>query len=305
MGIREGLDETTRQWLDSIGIRAVEVVDKSWPDSDSRVSRVVSDDGRTFFVKRFESSAKYVQEAHAYQNWLGELDSFVPRVMSTNSQELILLLTDVGDCCCDWQELTPAQRSSLLRQAGRFLRTLHDIPFADEDPMALGDAVLTRAHALQRRIGEAKVGFEYLSPNTMSGIVDNIGEVLTLLNQTKRVPCHRDFWRRNWIWRESTGGTREDVRLGVIDFEHSRSDLLVFDFLKLWSDCWLANPDLEEPFWDGYGRLLSADERTLLRRCAAIHAVQTIVWGVEHQNMEFTAQGKQLLAAAMDEGEKG
>ena len=40
MRTRGLLDETIRQWLDAIGIRVVEVVDKSWPDSDSQLSLI-------------------------------------------------------------------------------------------------------------------------------------------------------------------------------------------------------------------------------------------------------------------------
>ena len=180
---RELLDETTLQWLEDIGIRAVEAVDESWPESDSQVSRVTTNDGKTFFVKRFEASLKYDQAVHAYQNWLVNPEVLVPQLVSANSQHRMLLLTDIGGVCCDWQGLSAAQQASLLRQAGKFLRTLHSIPFVDDDSMAVGDAVLTRALALQRRIGEVDLRSDYLSPDVMSRIVDHIGEVVPLLNQ--------------------------------------------------------------------------------------------------------------------------
>ena len=297
MGNTDLLDETTRQWLEDIGIHAVEVVDKSWPDSDSQVNRVTTKDGGAFYVKRFSSSVKYDQAAHAYQDWLVMFGGLVPRLVSANSQHRLLLLTDLGGICCDWQELSAAQQASLLYQAGKFLRSLHEIPFVDDDSMAVGDAVLARSRALQRRIGEVDVRSDHLSPDRMTGIVDIIGEVVPLLNQIKRVPCHRDFWRRNWIWTKANGGEPEGVHLSVIDFEHARPDLFVFDFMKLWSDCWLSDPQLEQPFWDGYGRRLTSQENTLLNTCAKLHAVQTMIWSAEHQYATFFAQGEQLLAA--------
>ena len=297
MGNTDLLDETTRQWLEDIGIHAVEVVDKSWPDSDSQVNRVTTKDGGAFYVKRFSSSVKYDQTVHAYQNWLVNLEGLVPRLVSSHVEERLLLLTDIGGCFCQWLELSAAQQASLLCQAGKFLRALHEVPFDDDDSMAVGDAVLTRALALQRRLGEVDVRSDHLSPDRMTGIVDIIGEVVPLLNRIKRVPCHRDFWRRNWIWTKANGGEPEGVHLSVIDFEHARPDLFVFDFMKLWSDCWLSDPQLEQPFWDGYGRRLTSEENTLLNTCAKLHAVQTMIWSAEHQYATFFAQGEQLLAA--------
>ena len=297
MGNIDLLDETTRQWLEDIGIRALEVVDKSWPESDSQVSRVSSSDGRAFYVKRFASSVKFEQSVHAYQNWLFKLEGLVPRLVSSNLQHRLMLLTDVGGDCCDWQEFSAAQRASLLRQAGTFLRALHDTPFVDDDSMAVGDAVLARTRALQRRIRESDFRSDCLSPDLMCRIVDQIGEVVPQLNQVSRVPCHRDFWRRNWIWKKAEGDQPEGVHLAVLDFEHARPDLFFFDFMKLWSDCWLAHPQLEQPFWDGYGRSLTSEENTLLKRCAKVHAVQAVVWAAEHQNDAFLAQGERLLAA--------
>ena len=164
----------------------------------------------------------------------------MPRLVSSHIEERLLLLTDIGGVCCDWRELSAGQQASLLYQAGEFLRALHDVPFVDDDSIAVGDAVLARARALQQRVGEVDVRSDHLSPDLMTRIVDHIGEVVPLLNQIDRVPCHRDFWRRNWIWTEAKGAEPEDVHLAVFDFEHARPDFFVFDFMKLWSDCWLT-----------------------------------------------------------------
>ena len=309
MADRELLDKATQMWLRENGVRAAEVIEKSWPDSDSQVMRITTDDGKVFFLKRFQSAVKYSQAANAYQNWLASLEEVVPSLVSTNSQHRLLLLTDIGGCCCVWEELSPEQQSSLLRQAGRFLRATHDLPFVDDDSEAVGNAVLKRAYALQRRLRDGKTDSDILSCNLMTRVVENIEDVVAPLNQIKRVPCHRDFWRRNWVWTSAGGGQQSDVRssvrLGVLDLEHARPDLFLFDFMKVWSDCWLDRPQLEQPFWDGYGRMLNDEERTLLKRCAAIHAAQTIVWGAEHKSSLFTAQGHRLLAAAMGDGNGG
>ena len=162
------------------------VVDKSWPDSDSQVCRLTSGDGRFLFVKRFGSSVKFDQAFYTYQNWLVNLEGMVPRLVSANSEDRILLLTDIGCCCCQWQELSPAQQASLSRQAGRFLRELHGLSFVDDDPMAVGDAVLSRAHALQRRFGEVSIRSDCLSPNVMNRIVDDVEDCLLYTSPSPR-----------------------------------------------------------------------------------------------------------------------
>jgi len=297
MGAVDRLNATTLTWLKSIGVSVSEVVDKSWPDSDSQVSRITVDDGRSLVVKRFGSQVKFDQAHHAYQNWLVGFEEIVPRLVTGNSEDRILLLTDIGSPCCQWQELSSTRQESLLRQAGKFLRALHERPLVDDDQMALGNAVLMRAERLQRQLGEVEIDSDCLSPGVMNRIIDEVAEIVPLMNQIKRVPCHRDFWRRNWIWTEPTCDPPGGVRLGVIDFEHARPDLFVFDFMKLWSDCWLIDPRLEGPFWDGYGRRLSSEENSLLIRCAQVHAVQTMIWAAEHHDTTFFAHGERLLAA--------
>jgi aminoglycoside/choline kinase family phosphotransferase len=282
--------------LKTVGVEPVEVVDKSCAESDSRVVRITTGcKGGSFFLKRFATVRKYNQAAYAYQNWLVAVDAVVPRLVAVRSEERLLLLTDIGDCSCGWRELSLSQKSSLLTQAGKFLRSLHETPCVNDDSMSVGDAILGRAAALQRKIegGSSR----YLSDGQMSSIVKSIEEVRLRLNQIKRVPCHRDFWRRNWIWTAASNQSQGNLRLGVIDFEHARYDLFLLDLMKVWSDCWLTNSQLEEAFWQGYGRRLTNVENALLKVCAKVHAAQTIVWAEAHQQAAFLDQGLRLLAA--------
>ncbi len=298
------LGDAVLMWLKVSGVRVVEVVDKGWEDSDSEVLRVTADDGRRFFLKQFASPRKFTQAVNAYSQWLDRFYGQVPQLVSANFEMRLLLLSDLGDCCCSWQALTPAQQTSLLFQAGVFLRRLHGTAVVEDDLMPAGDAVLVRAQSLGRKIEETTLDITLLPSTCMVQVVREIEEISTTLNQIGRVPCHRDFWKRNWIWRNSEDHAGAGIQLGVFDFEHARPDVFLFDFMKLWAHCWLERPHLEQPFWDGYGRCLSDMERCFLRRCASIHAVQTIVWATEHSQDDFVAQGRSLLTAAMDDAKQ-
>jgi len=301
--IEEQLTEDTRNWLDNVGVDVVEVVDRSWPDSDTRVSQLNLGNGHRVFMKQFTCSDKFNQEVNAYETWLSDVAALAPKMLFVDKAGLRFVMSDVGDCCCPWGKLSPDQQEALQFQAGRFLRTLHDIEFVDQGKLPIGNAILLRAQATQRRIVELQADssrdtLEEAHVDEMTRVVANIEEIVPLLNRFKRVPCHRDFWKRNWIWSLNELQAVEEVSLHVIDFEHARPDLFVFDLMKNWSDCWLGNPQLEEAFWRGYGRLLDDDERLALHRCGALHAMQTILWAGEHQQTEFLTQGEALLAVA-------
>lgn len=302
-----GLTAGTRNWLESVGVDVVEVVDRSWAGSDTRVVQLHHRNGGRSFLKQFKCLDKFTREINAYGNWLAGFDGRVPRLRFLDRQGLRFLMSDGGECCCSWEELPPDRQESLQYLAGGFLRTLHEVEFVDDDELRIGDAVLLRARATQRRIVERKAlglqdAFPCTSVEEVTRIVTDIEEIVPLLNRSKRVPCHRDFWKRNWIWSLGEDEATDEMRLSVIDFEHARPDLFVFDMMKNWSDAWLDSERQESAFWDGYGRTLEGDERLLLQRCGALHALQTILWASEHQQTEFLAQGKALMVAATGNG---
>ncbi len=294
-------DIEMQSWLETIGIDVVEVFDRSWLDSDACVIQVNQRNGQRLFLKQFGCSDKFTREVGAYETWVSDFDSQVPRLVCVDKSRLRLLISDAGDCC-SWEHLSLGQQERVQACAGRFLRALHEVEFNDNDTLPIGDAILLRAQAIQQRVVELQAVysqevFEGTNAEEVNRIVAGIEEVSPLLNRFKRVPCHRDFWKRNWIWSFDKDGASDELSLRVIDFEHARPDLFVFDFMKNWSDCWLGSPQLEVAFWDGYERTLDADERLVLYRCGALHALQTIIWGIEHQQTEWLSQGKVLLAA--------
>ncbi len=291
------------QWLDAVGMPMQEVIDRGWSDSETQVSLLIDSFGDRHYLKQFQDKSKYRQETDAYRNWMAQFDSVVPALRLADEDNMRLLLSDLGECCCQWQELSTPWRQSLQFQAGQFLRKLHDLAFVDNDAMPLGKALLARTLAQQRAVTGPGWDPRLISAAEVARVVVAMKDLMPLANQFRRVPCHRDFWHRNWIWTaEQNGdavvGEPARVSLGVLDFEHARPDLFLFDFMKNWSQCWLDCPAQEEAFWDGYGRRLTDDEQRLLRLCAKLHAIQTLLWATRHHHVEFAEQGRRLLAAS-------
>jgi len=85
---------------------------------------------------------------------------------------------------------------------------------------------------------------------------------------------HRDFGPRNWL----TNAVGELV--GVIDWEHSRWDVLAADLNRAWDDAFLTQPWLADAFFQGYGGL---DEqlRQQIQALRLMGAVAGIVWSAE------------------------
>ena len=168
------------------------------------------------------------------------------------------------------------------RLAGAFLRELHDLPFTDDDPLPLSDAFSMRLDAWSLRAAG-------LLPRTIiSNAVSAAREVLPQLTHMTRVPCHRDFTPRNWLTDEAGG-------LTVIDFEHSRPDLHLIDFERLYTGLWRSRPDLQEAFESGYGTELDAEQRWLLNGLAALGGLSTVAWAREHGDARFEAHGRDVL----------
>jgi thiamine kinase-like enzyme len=166
------------------------------------------------------------------------------------------------------------------RAAGAWLQTLHALPHLESDPMALSTA-------LQERLGrwsERATGI--VRAHTLAWVKEQMADLQ--LDRLRRVPCHRDFWPRNWLWDEAHG-------LGVIDFEHALPDLWWADIGRLVDESWFAEPALEGAFWEGYGRTPNAAERRLGRAYRAMAAIGTITWARAHADIPFETQGWRVL----------
>ena len=252
-----------------------------WDHAESRVWRIRVARGDVF-LKAHRHAQKFRQEHDAYVRWTPLLGATCPRLLAAHAQRPhALLITAVpGEVMEGTLWSTDTERRA-LEAAGRFLRALHGIEFEDTDPVPAEEAIARRFSSCRARA----VGI----------VPDDVLERASqdfrpeVFETMRRVPCHRDFSPRNWLWSQTAG-------LNVIDFEHARPDLWLVDVLKLDHGPWIDRPDLEARFWHGYGRSPSQRERQRLTMLQCLQAISTITWGREHADPEFEALGRRLLA---------
>ena len=230
MSDNSNLDRKTLRWLEVAGIHAVSFEDKSWPCSDSKVFLLTKSDGRRLYLKQFSSSVKFSNELRTYFDWLPQLSFPVPTLVAHDASLRMLVVTDAGKSVGDFSRLLPKVQRELMKQSGVFLRQLHKAEFVDDDPLPLGDALMLRAQRCQQTLREFPTSQSMVGHQVVEVAVAELGEVVSDLNEFQRVPCHRDFWQRNWVVPEKRSS--DAIEMAVIDFEHAQPDLFPFRFYE-------------------------------------------------------------------------
>ena len=264
----------------ALGWNPSQVHDASWDHAESAVALLVADDGRRAVLKAHRQPRKYRQERAALEAWAPSLPA-APTLLAVREGPPSALL--MSACPGERVDARERPRASLLRAheaAGDWLRRLHGLPFEDDDTVPLAEAVQVRLEAWSRRADGR------LPSETLRWVATRVGEAE--LAGARRVPCHRDFGPRNWLWDEAAG-------LSVIDFEHAQPDVWWVDVNRLVDEAWHGDAGLEHAFWFGYGRRPGADERRLGDALRLLYAVGTVAWGAEHGDAPFEAQGRKVL----------
>lgn len=231
----------------------------------------------------FRQPCKFAQERRAYLEWLPQLDA-TPDLIGESEALSALLVSAVPGRNVDDLSLTHAETLETYRQAGAFLRSLHTLPFTDDDPAPLLGDYRQRAETWTARAAGL------VEPDLTAWVAGCAAETADLLAELSpvRVPCHRDYTARNWLVDVTDG-----VKLSVIDFEHSRPDFWLFDVEKLLTE--VGETGLEVAFWEGYGRTPTDAETRVLGLHSALNALSTVVWAREHGDAAFEAEGRKRL----------
>jgi hypothetical protein len=234
--------------------------------------------GYDCIVKHFSSVRGFEQERRALAWCSGELGGArVPRVIAAAPQLATLILERLPGAT------PPEDAPAVHHAAGHFLAALHRIELADDDPLPLGEALIRRTESWRRRAA--------LDPK-QARIVDHHGPRPELFAGARRVPCHRDFAPRNWLWDGET--------LAVIDFEHARPDLALVDLAKLCVGPWLWRPDCATAFFLGHGRVPDEQELAQLRAVVVLHGLASLAWGQERGVVDHVHEGCRALDVAAD-----
>lgn len=254
----------------------------SWDHGESQIWEATNAASERAYLKSHRQNTKFQQELHAYRHWCPQLAGHVPQLLAVREEEPHgLLLSALPGTPLENLQLDSVSEQEAHHQAGQLLARLHRQP-------ATNDARPTPDEAYAKRLAAWKPrAQDIVDDNAIAWVSERLQEALPLLRELNRVPCHRDYTPRNWLWHEGT--------LTLIDFEHSKPDLWFLDIERLWRDTWLTKPNLREAFLAGYGRELTRDEEALLERLAALSALTTIVWAREHNDQTFEEQGRNTL----------
>lgn len=209
----------------------------------------------------------------------------VPRLLADNRSARRLTLERIlGTSIPASEELAPG----LWHMAGHWLRELHGLPTRSVDAMTFGEAMRTR---LSASLAHAQGALDASQREAIEAVMSRLER--PQFASTDRVFCHRDFRPRNWM-------VRRDGTFVVVDFEHARIDFLETDFARL-VPYFRTKPELARVFVKAYrdSRRSYNDER--LRVALVVDALQTLAWGIQHAHEGYQAEGRTLLASALDD----
>ncbi len=253
---------------------------KGWDHAESQVWKITTQQ-TNYYLKAHKQKNKFKQESYAYENWAKQISEQCSQLIAKQENLNSILLTSIEAEPLEQQSLSAKQEQAAYEQAGRMLRTWHDLNYADND--------IDLAEAMRQRLKQwTQRAKDIVGKQEISWVKDQTLELINHLKDYQRVPCHRDYSARNWL-------LDKDGKLWLIDFEHARADFFLVDFERQYNSIWLTRPDIKEAFLAGYGKKINELEWELLKRLSSFTALSTIVWAREHNDKAFEAFGwKQL-----------
>lgn len=274
---------------------------RGWKHQETGVWELATEQGRAF-LKSHRQKAKFQGELRAYQEFVPHALKVTPSLLAYDESQQAMLLSAVpGELVDDlvlslkksedWlsksrntdllnESLGEKQLLKIYHEAGQFLRTYHDAPYNDKDTISVEEAVGQRAESWFKRAEP------YVAAKDIDWVRAQVVEMLPALKTHKHVPCHRDYTGRNWLWKD---------KLYVIDFEHSRPDVWLFDLERLLNEVWPTCPELKEAFMAGYGKTFTADDEAISFGYAALTTVTRIAWSLKHDDQDYAEMGRRIL----------
>jgi Ser/Thr protein kinase RdoA (MazF antagonist) len=274
------LGPTIQDWLESCGLP---------PDGWMRVSRqaahlVMTHSESRVFLKQLRHLAQYRRERDALRALNGSL-SGIPLLLHHHDQLRALLMV-----ACEGVPVaaTPGDDHPVWERAGAWLARLHSLkplpPLVAVDEVPLHTAVEWRKTRLMLELAQ------HPNQDLAGRFANALQKVPWPASCNIRVPCHRDFEPRNWLW------CPDDSLLSVVDFEHVRADAAAFDLVKVLEACGSANSDSWRHFIGAYeaaGGTCPPDDAI---RCAfGHHSAFTWAWGERHRDAEWIRRGFGML----------
>ena len=195
------MQELTPDWLafaqKHLG-EVKKVTVRGWKHLETGVWELEAERGRAF-LKNHRQKAKFEQELSVFQNILPYALAVTPSLLAYDKAQRIMLLSAVpGELVDDLTETHSFGDAvfEVYQQAGQFLRSYHDVPYKTGEELGVDDAVWQRAESW------FKGAIPYVARADIDWFRDQVIEMLPALKTQKRVPCHRDYTGRNWLWQD-------------------------------------------------------------------------------------------------------
>lgn len=272
------LSDPARRFAEEHLTDPVLVEDMSWGLVDTRVLHVATSDGH-FVVKSAGPGNHHIgREISAHESATTELVSLglTGRLVASDRARHIVITTYLDGRLADG---TPFELDYDVHvQAGAALRALHSGGERVDD------------HYEARTVARA---IDYLDSTHRIGARTEKA-VRRLLAEYRPhpvivVPTHGDWQPRNWL---IDGTTLRVIDFGRFDHRPAATDLCRLAFQQ-----WIASPDLEQAFLNGYGS--DPREPDSWRVHLLCEAIGTAVWAHHVGDETFEAQGHRMLARAV------
>jgi Ser/Thr protein kinase RdoA (MazF antagonist)/ADP-ribose pyrophosphatase YjhB (NUDIX family) len=274
--------------------RITEWTDTSWAREASRVWRVRSAEGGTWYVKIHQNDRFHSREVRGLRTWATALGAAAPRLVAADETLRAVVLTAVPGRPLYGATFTPAREREIFRRIGALARRIHQASAPRPAPAGSGPVVAKA----DRHLAAAE---PHLAPGDAE-FVRSLVRQAESLPPLEWVETHGDFQLRNILHAddapiaEAADGAEDSADfLGVIDLERSEPGPAVRDLVRL-SDAWAGRPDLFETFLAGYGRSLTSAEEARLVIDMALDSVSGIAYGAAHGDPELVERGRRTLA---------
>ncbi|MGW5650619.1 hypothetical protein [Streptomyces humi] len=278
-----------REWAQGV-VGPVSERNVSHNRPNSRVWELTYDTGRAF-AKLSPNPMSFGRETRALREVAPGLKrGTVPLLRAADAHQQALLLSPVLGLPVRSLSLAPGGEGTLHRHAGSWLRRFNGGPSA----LSVQDRKDTAAEIARAAVGADK-HLERAGDLISARERRTVRWHAAALGQIGPLPAayiHGDFQERNW----PLDADRTSHAFGAVDLERARPHARVADITLLTCGPWVGRPDLEEAFWDGYGRGLTSDEERALRCLSALAAASAIAWGVPNGDREIVERGRATLA---------
>ncbi|TPQ21253.1 aminoglycoside phosphotransferase family protein [Streptomyces sporangiiformans] len=293
MSVAKPIPPVLLEWAQSV-IGTVHLVrDVSHGRGNSRVWQLTYATG-IVFAKLAPSPKSFSRDTRALREVVPGLEpGTAPLLLAADPLQLALLLSPVSGRTVKSLSLAHAEQRMLHRQAGSWLRRFHgsagELSAQDH---ADADAEIARTAAGgEKHLDRAGNLIGPEDRRTVRWHAAALGQ-LGQLGQLPAGYVHGDFQERNWLL--DTGPAARVF--GAVDLERARPHAAVADLVLLACGSWVGRPDLQEAFFEGYGRALTAEEQWALRCLSVLDAASAISWGVPNGDDEIVERGRATLA---------